>query len=361
MPLYNPVLIVDIFFFLSGFLVSYMFLQKSARGYKFNFISHYLGRYLRLTPPVVVGIIFTYTWFECIGSGPLWNGSHENTNKCLTFWWTHIVYIQNWAPSLCQSTAWYLSVDFQLFILSPILLIPLKRWPKATLVATFCLILLSLLTTFLITWIMKIPVILYDYTPDYLYYYAFFLPTKAAPWLIGFMLGYIIFESQENHVPKRRLIIPLLAPAVIVIIACIFGMYRIYSLPGLPYNRLETSLCLTLIRPAIAISLGYVVYCCQLGYTDTINTFLSNPVFEVISRLSYTMYLVHEFAVEYNVSSIRIAPFVTNFTFLINDLPGLTFLTLLASLLLSLAVELPAQHFTNSLMKRIQEKSPLKS
>ncbi|KAK5642260.1 hypothetical protein RI129_008427 [Pyrocoelia pectoralis] len=361
LPLYNPILIVDVFFLISGFLVSYMFLQKSSRGYKFNFISHYLGRYLRVTPPVLVILLFELTWFEYIGSGPIWNSLYDEINVCRTYWWSYLLYIQNWTSGTCLPPTWYLSVDFQLFIFSPFLLIPLKRWPKATLVATSCLTLLSLLTTFVMVWINKTQGILSGITVFTSIYYSFFLPTRASAWLIGFMLGYIIFETnrgQGKTVLKKRLVIPLFVAAVIVIIVCIFGTYHIFIAP---YNRVETTMCLTLTRPAFAISLGYIVYCCHLGYIGVVNTFLSNPLFEVLSRLSFNVYLIHYFVVQYNISSIRVAPFVNNFTFMINDIPGVTFLSLIIAVLLSLSVELPAQHFVNFLVKRIQEMGLSKS
>lgn len=49
--------------------------------------------------------------------------------------------------------AWYLSVDMQLFIISPLILIPLKKHTKPTLIGTGILALASISAGFAMSWI----------------------------------------------------------------------------------------------------------------------------------------------------------------------------------------------------------------
>ncbi|XP_031358806.1 nose resistant to fluoxetine protein 6-like isoform X1 [Photinus pyralis] len=145
-PLIPTVYAVDIFLMLSGCLVSFNFLQKCLRGQSFKILPYYIERYLRLTPALLAIFLFAITWYGCVGSGPQWYLIDLSIHPCLTHWWSYLLYIQNYFPTslMCVGPTWYLSVDFQLYILSPILLLPLKRWPKETLVVTAGLALFSM-------------------------------------------------------------------------------------------------------------------------------------------------------------------------------------------------------------------------
>lgn len=52
----------------------------------------------------------------------------------------------------CVGHAWYLDVDMQLFLLSPLLLLPLKKYKKATVSFTVLLILISIAGSFALAW-----------------------------------------------------------------------------------------------------------------------------------------------------------------------------------------------------------------
>ncbi|XP_031347624.1 nose resistant to fluoxetine protein 6-like [Photinus pyralis] len=342
---------VDLFLFIGGCLVSYIFLLKSAKGVKFNIIFHYIGRYFRLTPPMIPVLLFTLTWFKYVGSGPLWNNMDTLVGQCQTQWWSYLLHIQNFMPSVCIVPTWYISIDFQFYLLSPILLIPLGRWPKFTLTVAACLATLSVLSTFLIAWLMKLPGAYLTPDKNFLYYYYYFLPSKALPWLVGFIFGYIIFAKirEQNEVRTCKGFSRfVLGAAIVVILICRFVVYLITVTP---YNQISNSFCLAVTQLGI-IPIGYIVYCCHLGYGGVINRFLSNPLFEVVAKLSYNMYLVHHLVVEYNIASIRVSPFLSNYTFLFHDLPGVVFLSFLLAIVLSLGVELPVEHFVGALLNR---------
>lgn len=52
----------------------------------------------------------------------------------------------------CLGQTWYLAIDFQLFILSPIILIPLWRWPKYTLYASVALVFGCIISGFVVSY-----------------------------------------------------------------------------------------------------------------------------------------------------------------------------------------------------------------
>ncbi|KAI3631354.1 hypothetical protein MIR68_010844 [Amoeboaphelidium protococcarum] len=136
MVLFNSFLSVDSFFYLSAFLVTYMFVSDPKSMQKFNFFKYVLFRFLRLTPAAMM-ILFTH-WFifplvgggNSFGGSPMWYANVERINtQCPKFWWTHLLYISNFYPQIlanqCFPALWYVSADMQLYILLPFFLVPI--------------------------------------------------------------------------------------------------------------------------------------------------------------------------------------------------------------------------------------------
>lgn len=56
----------------------------------------YIHRYLRLTPILAVVTVISMTLFKQIGSGPMWNLFINNSINCDKYWWSSLLYIQNY-------------------------------------------------------------------------------------------------------------------------------------------------------------------------------------------------------------------------------------------------------------------------
>ena len=50
---------VDIFFVFGGLLASYSFMKDRSKGKKFNLATHFIHRYLRLTPALAIMLLFS--------------------------------------------------------------------------------------------------------------------------------------------------------------------------------------------------------------------------------------------------------------------------------------------------------------
>jgi ABC-type sugar transport system permease subunit len=69
-------------------------------------------------------IIFYYSIFMHLGSGPRWPGNEPIVNMCHKFW-RSLLFIENIADdgtSSCLVWGWYLQVDFQMFLVCLLLL-----------------------------------------------------------------------------------------------------------------------------------------------------------------------------------------------------------------------------------------------
>lgn len=66
-----------------------------------------------------------------LGSGPMFDISLDSwLPNCYDYWWSTILHVSTYTniDKLCLNWTWYLAADFQLFVLSPILIYPAWRW-----------------------------------------------------------------------------------------------------------------------------------------------------------------------------------------------------------------------------------------
>lgn len=142
---------VDSFFFMSGLLTCWVGLPElQKRNGKLNVLFMYLHRYIRLTPMLGFVMLFVLSIIKVFGNGPLWPMYLKIAAiNCEENWWQNLLYIQNYAGNKhivsfsspenqqniilfpqCLGQSWYLAIDFQLFLISPLILYGFWRWGK---------------------------------------------------------------------------------------------------------------------------------------------------------------------------------------------------------------------------------------
>ncbi|PSN57617.1 hypothetical protein C0J52_00558 [Blattella germanica] len=190
---------LDAFFLLGGFLVSYIFMKERNSGKKFNLALYILHRFLRIAPAMYMVLLITATLSNRLSVAPLWRTWSEiNERKCHETWWQHVLFIQSWYGNLyCMEHAWYLSVDMQLFIISPIMLYPLHRWPKIGIGVTIFTIVLSFFGSFTSSYLYRENVDLFRNSFKIerdLYELPY---NRLGPWAIGIFCGYIAYQNRH--------------------------------------------------------------------------------------------------------------------------------------------------------------------
>jgi peptidoglycan/LPS O-acetylase OafA/YrhL len=134
----NTLYAVDTFFLLSAMLVTLTItrmLQKTGMPKWYFWPMMYLERYLRLILPyIMIFLLYIYV-VPYIGEGPLWTAKDfpMKNADCRDYWWAYFLLINNFIPSgrgsECLGYYWYVSNDFQLFVISPFLILPLYYYP----------------------------------------------------------------------------------------------------------------------------------------------------------------------------------------------------------------------------------------
>ncbi|KAF8797101.1 Nose resistant to fluoxetine protein 6 like protein [Argiope bruennichi] len=307
---------VDSFFLLSGFLVAYLFFQQCAKSNgKIPWVYFYVHRYLRLTPVYAIVMLF-YTFVNpYIADGPLWPDVDHDQN-CYDNWWYNLLYINNFQAiaGQCMSWSWYLANDMQFYIISPLFLITLWRWPKVGysligigLVATF-------VTTFTITFVydsftglgnvVEAAVDLQGFLVrwsdffDKIYTKPY---TRVGPYLLGLVLAYYLYKWKQNNPQKLKstTLAAGWAIASAIALACLFGLYHqnLSTVGAGFYNGLN--------RIGFALGLSWVIFVCVTGQGGVVNSLLSWKVWIPLSRLTYCAYLVHPIVQNGYYTSVR--------------------------------------------------------
>lgn len=143
----NRIIPMQALLFFTAFAASYSWiLSKEQSIWKYLF-----KPYWRYTPTymILIGLLMiTPGW----GSGPSWMSYMSSTyTNCKSNWWANLLYINNYVNSeeMCLEHSWFFAVAAQLHFVGLIILIPLKRNPKAGLLLNLFLMLASLFTVFL--------------------------------------------------------------------------------------------------------------------------------------------------------------------------------------------------------------------
>lgn len=105
---------------------------------KINLPHLYIRRYLRITPVLGATIFCFMSLQRYFGDGPFNKFMIDlYYSNCQRYWYAALLHVQNFVNpnEVCLGHTWYLSPDFQLFLLSPLLAYPLWRFGNKALLA----------------------------------------------------------------------------------------------------------------------------------------------------------------------------------------------------------------------------------
>ncbi|XP_033165923.1 nose resistant to fluoxetine protein 6 [Drosophila mauritiana] len=348
---------VDSFFVLGGLLVSMIALRSMERsGGRLNPFLMYLHRILRILPVVAIAILIYMTMMTVVSGGPMLKNGYHGMEYCLNGWFWTLLFIQNYAAqNICLDHTWYLAVDMQLFIISPILLIALYNWGKKAAAGIAVLVVLLSGCLFATQMVNHYSLLIKinngdDGVPNKKLYLA--THTHAAPWLIGFLFGYFLHINRGKKFQLSKPIVWLgWILSLAMLFTSIFALYPASQLTAPPLSTLKESLYYTLTRLAWPLAICWIIFACMQGYGGVVNSFLSTPLWQPLSRLSYSMYIWHMFVQEVNSRNVRTNTYFTNYFAMERFWYDLGF-TVLMSYILHLIIEAPLCGLDSILRRR---------
>lgn len=255
---------VDVFFVISGYLISRIILAKKEKG-TFGFVDFYTGRFKRIVPVFVVFLLLVLIFGLLIYVNSDIRGLRKN------IFWSAIFNSNNYLATLDNYFGagssenpllhtWTLSIEMQFYFLLPIFLIFVNR--------KYLFPLSLFLTTLLIS---------------YSYYNSTFLSLKESMYfslparIPEFLIGVMFAVKEKNiiyAIGKRQNELSILSLIALILSAIFFSESS--NFPGI-----------IVLIPCLAT--GLMLVCHQ----SSISRFFSAKPFSHIGELSYSIYLWH--------------------------------------------------------------------
>ncbi|KAH8247742.1 hypothetical protein KR038_009247 [Drosophila bunnanda] len=344
---------VDSFLFIGGLLVALVTLRSMDRTQgKINVLLMYLHRWIRIFPILAIAILVYTNLMTAVAHGPLLKSGYTGKSACETGWYWTLLFVNSYTKAKCLSHSWYLSVDMQLFMISPILLISLYKWGKKAAAAIFVLIVLLSGCLFATMMVNNYTMQIMNGGKDGTQALYNATHTHATPWLIGFLFGYFLYLNRGKQFQLSWVVVWAgWGLCLAMIFTSIFALYPSTQSGAAPLSTLAESFYYTLTRVGWPLALCWVVFACMQGYGGLANSFLSSPLWQPLSKLSYSVFIWHLFIMEINERSVRSNSYFSDYQVMMKFWSTLGF-SLLLSYLMYLLIEAPCGGLDNFLRSR---------
>jgi peptidoglycan/LPS O-acetylase OafA/YrhL len=197
-----------------------------------------------------------------------------------------------------MSHTWYLSIDFQLFIVSPFLIYPAWKYgwkyvwvfPVVTLLVCIYLFVIALVFN---VWLNAGP----EDAADFNFFLTWiYYPTHArmGPWFLGMMLGYIMYTNRN----KKIILNPIFNAVMWILCLTVFAAVTMGSqILFYPFSRdnvtlLSHAFYTGFYRNGWALACTWMIFACHNGTGGIIRWFLQLPQWQVLGRMGLSLYLL---------------------------------------------------------------------
>ncbi|HJX91167.1 MAG TPA: acyltransferase [Pyrinomonadaceae bacterium] len=272
---------VDIFFVLSGFLITGLLLQEHQITGTISLKNFYIRRALRLLPALVFLLVAMVVFSRFALSA-------EIAGQTLKFAGVVILYITNWARAFewipgsdLLGHLWSLAVEEQFYLLwPPVLLILLRhRLPRRTLVILIaCLIVIVI--------VRRVDLLIQGGISQGRTYLG--SDTRADSLLVGCLVAML---HNWRMLPDGKVFRLLLRTSTVISIPVLFIYFvDAYRIRSLTYFTIGLTI--------VALAVGVVILQAMQNSPNPLHFVLENGFLVYIGKISYGLYLWHFFAIE---------------------------------------------------------------
>uniref|UniRef100_A0A3P9K6D5 O-acyltransferase like protein-like n=1 Tax=Oryzias latipes TaxID=8090 RepID=A0A3P9K6D5_ORYLA len=339
-------LAVDSFLLLGGLLSARSLLSsidKAEDKLSASLVAKYLfKRIKRIQPLHVFTMCLTISLISLVPWGPYWFPFIDTMMDCKSYWWGNLLLITNLIPvhDICIPWTWYLSLDFQCYTTTPLLVFFYRLNKRVFAIVAGSLLLLTTVASAVVTALLRLPVFQPSTMTSENYVLDYYVKpyTRYGPFLIGIMTG-IHLRTKKKLLLRQKWQAALGWFCCLSVMALLVGLaYILRETPA--YPSLPHALYQALHRPLWALSVSWIILACEEGYGGFVTNLLSLKFWVPLSNISFACYLVHPiFIILY--SGLQETPIHytdMNFMYLFF---GHLVLTLALSYVLSLLVEKP--------------------
>eukprot|EP01102_Stenamoeba_stenopodia_P013201 TRINITY_DN4252_c0_g1_i1.p1 TRINITY_DN4252_c0_g1~~TRINITY_DN4252_c0_g1_i1.p1 ORF type:complete len:656 (-),score=116.58 TRINITY_DN4252_c0_g1_i1:75-2042(-) len=293
---------VDSFFYLSAFLTTYFTLQTLLDKGRMSWAMYYFHRVWRLTPVYMFVLFLWWQLSPYFVKGPLWFLHTPRIDQtCGPYWWTNLLYINNFWPTMeinmCLGWSWYLAVDMQFYILSPIFIYVFYRNRMIGYVLSGITLLGSFAANIAISKIYDLNYNLLDSTRETYYNHIYTKPyTRAPPYILGIMAAVYYLTLEKRGSAFTKISRPILVFGYIFAAACMlvtsYATKTLYEF-GHTWTVAENVMYITFSRFVFVMGVAILMHFCFCGYGGVLKSIFEWSAWTPLARLTYTAYLLH--------------------------------------------------------------------
>lgn len=258
---------------LSGVLVAYTITKRLMRKQKINVLREYIARYIRIVPNIIVIMLTTSYILPLLAEKTAHHAYAVNkpSELCKSHGWRNIFMIQNWFKfeEMCNLHTHHIGTDFELFIISPFLLMLLWKSQKKGIFLISSLAIISTIMRFYVTFNRNLTYFvpfsvdlstLID-TANYLY----IIPThRFTVYGIGLLLGFALRTCDSVKLKNHHIFIGNAVSAFAAI--CIINTATKMTGLEVEYNKFHHAFFAAFAPILACIPVSWMIFSAQNGY-----------------------------------------------------------------------------------------------
>jgi hypothetical protein len=266
-------LYTDVFLMLSGTLVAYSLAKTLKKGQKIKVFSEYVGRYIRVMPSIIATILTTaYIIPLFVDQSPQRPLVIEKPAElCKQFAWRNLLMIHNWFnfEDMCNLHTHHVGSDFELFLIAPILVTILWKWPRRGFFVVLAMATVSTVARFYVTYTMELMYFVpfgaqlskLLQTANHLYTQ----PThRFTVYGIGLMLGFVLRRFDNVKLTKLQYMIGQVINGVVI--AIVIGSGLMMTGVDVEYDVMMHSFFAAFAPILYCLHVGWIIFSAECGH-----------------------------------------------------------------------------------------------
>ncbi|XP_063374253.1 nose resistant to fluoxetine protein 6-like [Cydia amplana] len=300
-----------------------------------NFVVLFFYRVVRLSPAYAFVIGLNEITLRYTNSHSVFEPAQYDHVTCDQFWWRNLLYINNLYSQreMCMVWSWYMANDMQFYVVGIILLLISVKHPKFAVGLLGVIMVSSWATTIYISVSSMYKARIQE--PFEMFDGLYDKPwSRIGPYLVGMIVGWYLHKT-KCQVKMPYWLVAVGWPVSLAIIgSLIFGMVDGY------FEVWPTAFYVSVGHTAWGVALAWVSIACCCGYGGLVNSVLSYRGLLPLSRLTYCAYLVHPTIMMYTCFLLD-GPFHLQNSMVIISYSGYAVMAFVTSFVISLAFEAP--------------------